>query len=353
MTRARVALALCAAVGACGGAPQTPPTWTRPGLESAVRPEMGPPQPGDIAPDFELPRLDGTPQRLSALRGSWVLLHFTASWCPFCDAEVAHLGDGAAAYAERGVKVVLVDVKEEQAHWQQYARARVAARVIALWDGDGAAAARFAPPGALPSFDDRSQVVLDGTLVIDPQGRIRLFLLANSKRFDPSFVAVRRELDALLGAPAPVESTATHAVEAPAALAPEAVVAISAAPVAPVARGASGEAQVTLRIAPGYHVMSNTPSDPLYIATHVDVADADGVHWSDARYPPATSFQLSSATISTFEGDVSVRVPFAVAADAAPGPRRFTGSVRYQACTASNCLFPVTRTIEVPLDVAP
>lgn len=314
---------------------------------------MGPPQPGDSAPDFELPRLDGTLQRLTALRGAWVLLHFTASWCPFCDAEVEHLGEVAGAYAGRGVKVVLVDVKEEQAHWQQYARAHVDARVIALWDGDGAVAARYAPPGALPSFDDRSQVVLDGTLVIDPQGRIRLFLLANSRHFDPTFAAVRRELDALLGNAEAVPHRTAPAAEEPATLAPEAVVAIGVAPPVRVARGASGEARVTLRIASGYHIMSNTPSDPLYIATDVHLPDAHGLRWSEARYPAATRFQLSSETISTFEGEVPVLVPFAVAPDAAPGPHRFAGTLRYQACTATHCLFPVTRPLEVAVDVAP
>lgn len=182
---------------ACG-APQEPPLWTRPGLETSVRPEMGPPQPGDAAPAFTLPALDGAPVRLQDLRGSWLLVHFTASWCPFCDAEVEHLGKIADAYADRRVRVVLVDVQESEDHWHEYARAKVSPRIVALWDADGSVAARYAPPGAQPSFDERAQVLLDATLIVDPAGTIRLFVLANSKEFDPTFSAVLRELDRML-----------------------------------------------------------------------------------------------------------------------------------------------------------
>jgi peroxiredoxin len=192
-------LACVAALCACGGASANHvPVWEQPGLASAVRPEMGPPQPGDLAPALELPRTDGAGYRLADSRGTWVLLHFTASWCPFCDAEVEHLGDIARAYANRNVKVVLVDVQEEQAHWLAYAKEHVRPEVIALHDASGDQARHFAPPHAQPSFDDRAQVVFDSTLIVDPQGRIRLFLLANSEQFDPKFLAVRRELDRML-----------------------------------------------------------------------------------------------------------------------------------------------------------
>ena len=33
-------------------------------------------EPGDTAPDFELPNQDGDPVKLSGLRGQWVVLYF-------------------------------------------------------------------------------------------------------------------------------------------------------------------------------------------------------------------------------------------------------------------------------------
>jgi peroxiredoxin Q/BCP len=187
-------------LAACGGRASTVREPERGTPEGAVRPEWGPPQPGDPAPDFELPVVGGGTFRLSSLQGSWVFLHFTASWCPFCDAEVEHLGEVARQYESRGVKVIVVDIKEPLAHWTKYAAAHVGPSVIDLHDATGAMAARYAPPRMQPSFQDRSEVVLDSSLLIDRKGTIRLFVMPDSAHFDPTFKAVRASLDGLLAA---------------------------------------------------------------------------------------------------------------------------------------------------------
>lgn len=318
-------------LGACGAAAVTvPPTWQRPGLGGAVRPEMGSPQPGEAAPELALPDLNGQAISLSSMRGSWLVVHFTATWCPFCDSEVEHIGSLADALAPRGVKTVIVDVEESASVWHDYASKRVAPSVLALHDASGAGAAHFAPPRAQPSFEDRAQAVLDATLIIDPAGIIRLFLLPDSAHFDPTFVAVRAEVERLV---------------------PEPVVVVGAAP-RTVAAGDHAELDVHLDIAPGYHVMSDRPSEPTYIATRVVVDGAPGVAVGGALYPPPGSFALADRTIATFAGAVDVGLPVDVAMDAGPGPRRLRGRVAYQACTATRCLFPVSQPFEVTLAVA-
>ena len=37
-----------------------------------------------LAPDFELPDLQGNPLKLSSLRGKYVVLDFWGSWCVWC-----------------------------------------------------------------------------------------------------------------------------------------------------------------------------------------------------------------------------------------------------------------------------
>jgi peroxiredoxin len=328
----RVAGALALLATACANAVvSAPPAWERPGLGGAVRPEMGSPQPGEAAPDFALPDLEGTVVSLSSMRGSWVVLHFTATWCPFCDSEVEHLGALAVAMAPRGVKTVIVDLEEDARVWRDYATGHVSPSVVTLHDASGRAAARFAPPRAQPSFEDRAHAVLDATLIVDPLGTIRLFLLTDSAHFDPTFRAVRQELERLVPPP---------------------VVEVGA-----VSRSASAgehvELRVHLEIAPGYHVMSNRPSAPFYVATRVDVDGAPGIGVGDAVYPAPASFDLAGRSIATFEGGVDVAVPLDVARDAAPGPRRLRGVVRYQACTATWCLFPVSRSFDGTVSVAP
>jgi peroxiredoxin len=322
--------AVAVLLGCRGGAAVTvPPVWERPGLGGAVRPEMGSPQPGEAAPELALPDLDGRVLSLSSMRGSWIVVHFTATWCPFCDSEVEQLGALADALAPRGVKTVIVDVEEDARVWHEYAGKHVAPSVLALHDATGAGAARFAPRRAQPSFDDRAQAVLDATLVIDPAGVIRLFLLPDSAHFDPTFRAVRSELERLV---------------------PQPVVGVGAAP-RTVAAGDHPELDVRLDIAPGYHVMSDRPSEPTYVATRVIVDGAPGIGVGEALYPAPGSFALADRTIATFAGAVDVRLPLDVAPDARPGARRLRGSVRYQACTPTRCLFPVSRAFEVNVAV--
>ncbi len=323
---------------AAGSAP--PPMWERQGLRGAVRPEMGSPQPGDTAPDFELPSLAGGVVRLSSLRGRWVVLHFTATWCPYCDAEIAHLGELAAEYAPRNVKVLVVDLQEEPDVWSAYARQRASPSLVALQDRTGVAAARFAPPRAQPSFTDRAQVLFDATLVIDPAGIIRVFLLPDTAHFDPTFQGVRAELDRQqqpsAGTPAPPPPRPNHV------LPPDQVVDLSASVRAPDDSNPGGQLVVRLGIAPGYHIMSDRPPDPFSIPTQIG-ASADGLAFDAPAYPAARAL----GSLSVFDGAPEVRLPFHRLGDrSSSGP--IAVDVRYQACTETQCLPPVRKRVDVP-----
>jgi peroxiredoxin len=327
----------CAAGPARSGVAR--PTWERPGLRGSVRPEMGSPQPGDPAPDFALPSLTGGVVRLSSLRGSWVVLHFTATWCPYCDAEIVHLGELAADYAARNVKVLTVDLEEDPDVWSAYARQRVAPQLVVLRDRTGTAAARFAPPRAQLAFTDRAQVLFDATLVVDPAGTLRVFLLPDTAHFDPTFAGVRAELDRLMGASgAPV--SAPSRTFGGNLLPGDQVVALAAAVRTSQASGAGEELAVRLTIAPGYHVMSDHPSDPFSIPTQVR-AYAEGLTFGAPAYPAAGTV----GALTVFDGTPEVVLPLRRTSGLPSGP--IAVDVRYQACTESRCLAPVRKRLEV------
>ena len=310
-------LLLVLALVACGASTHVveTPTWERPGLAGAVRPEMGSPQPNEPAPDFELPKTGGGTLRLSSMRGSWVLVHFTATWCPYCDAEIAHLGEIANAYASRNLRVVVIDLQEEHDRWLAYSKERLSPAVIAVEDHSGETAMRYAPPRAQPSFTNRAQVAFDSTLLVDPSGVIRLFLLPDTAHFDPKFGGVRGEIDRLVGPPD--------------------VVTIDA-------RARAAVIEVRLEIADGYHIMSDHPSDPYSIPTTISVT---GISAGPTVYPASVDYQVSDKTLSTFSGALVTTIPFTTESH----DLEAQVIVRYQACTASRCLAPVTRTI--PLHV--
>ena len=67
-------------------------------------------QPGQIAPDFELPRLDGAPVALSQQRGRVVFVNFWATWCPPCRKEAPSLERLYERLREDGFEVLAVSI---------------------------------------------------------------------------------------------------------------------------------------------------------------------------------------------------------------------------------------------------
>ena len=57
--------------------------------------------------------LDGSTLDLSSLKGRPVWVNFMASWCPSCADELPLMTGFEARYAESGLAVVLVDVRED------------------------------------------------------------------------------------------------------------------------------------------------------------------------------------------------------------------------------------------------
>ena len=80
---------------------------------------------GAQAPDFTIPRpdgstyqlqdLDGRPVTLAALRGKVVWLNFFASWCPPCQQETPILRTFADTYRSRGLELIGISVQETTA----------------------------------------------------------------------------------------------------------------------------------------------------------------------------------------------------------------------------------------------
>ena len=51
-------------------------------------------EPGDLAPDFTLPDLDGAPHALSNYRGQVVIVNFWSAECPWAERADSLLSNG-------------------------------------------------------------------------------------------------------------------------------------------------------------------------------------------------------------------------------------------------------------------
>lgn len=151
---------------------------------------------GEPAPPFTLPTLNGSTMSLSSCRGRILVLHFGASWCPFCRAEDPHLEALYQEYKDRGVDVIVIDVKEPEHLAIRWIK-RANYSFPMLLDEDGAVAASYMPPGELPDLP-RDEAMVASNLLIDRNGVVRFFSLLDTKAFDARLTKLRATLDELL-----------------------------------------------------------------------------------------------------------------------------------------------------------
>jgi peroxiredoxin len=64
------------------------------------------------APEFELPDPSGALHRLKDLKGTPIVLHFWASWCPPCLSEISNWVELASTYHDRPIQWVAISLDQ-------------------------------------------------------------------------------------------------------------------------------------------------------------------------------------------------------------------------------------------------
>jgi thiol-disulfide isomerase/thioredoxin len=120
---------------------------------------------GQPAPDLVVPQVGGGTIDLANLRGQPVWVNFMGTYCPPCLDEFPLMNGFAARYADDGLVVLAIDVKEEEGTVASFADSLKATFPLGL-DGDGSAADRWGAAAALPMhfWIDRDGIVRDGAL---------------------------------------------------------------------------------------------------------------------------------------------------------------------------------------------
>ncbi len=114
---------------------------------------------GDLAPDFQLSKMDGSPISLASLQGQPSVLIFWTSWCPICKEEAPQFNQLATEYESRGVRVLGINIQDSQARTEGGIK-DFGIRYSVARDGDASVAHRYNVAGT-PTivFVDRKGVV--------------------------------------------------------------------------------------------------------------------------------------------------------------------------------------------------
>jgi thioredoxin:protein disulfide reductase len=130
--------------------------------------------------------------------------------------------------------------------------------------------------------------------------------------------------------------------------------AVSASAAGPhtVKRGASFETPVTVTIRKGYHINSHQPEDkyliPLSLRWESPLAEP-----VETRFPQPLRqrFAFSDKELSVFEGKFELKQVLRIKPDATRGFASVGGTLRYQACTDTECLPPTSIPVRVTVDI--
>ncbi len=123
----------------------------------------------------------------------------------------------------------------------------------------------------------------------------------------------------------------------------------------PVARGASFQLAVVLKIRNGFHINARKPSAEYLIPTDLRPALPAGFKSTgEIAYPQGElkTFAFSKTPLNVYQDKIILRVPLAAQPDAPLGVQHIPLNLRYQACNNEVCLPPVTLDVDAQLTVA-
>jgi DsbC/DsbD-like thiol-disulfide interchange protein len=121
-----------------------------------------------------------------------------------------------------------------------------------------------------------------------------------------------------------------------------------------LAPGATTRIALRIMVKPGYHVQANPVDNPSLIPITLKVDPLDTIAVGEPLYPAAKRLRLPGDTqdLVVYDGTFVIGLPVTAARNAVSGAAlTLKGTLRYQACDDSHCLFPVTLPVALPVTV--
>lgn len=143
----------------------------------------------------------------------------------------------------------------------------------------------------------------------------------------------------------PIAPPTTKAGKAPS-------VAFASVPLVTAPRTAQTMVNLNFRVAPGFHINSNTPKSEFLIPTNLKMDLPTDIVLGKIAYPAGrdVSFPFSpDEALSVYTGDFTIAVAVHPLRSVVPGKYVMHGVLRYQACDNAQCFPP--KTLPVSFDV--
>ncbi len=154
-------------------------------------------QPGDRAPDFELPDQNGDPVKLSDLKGQTVVLYFyPRADTPGCTTQACSVRDRGSEYEAAGARVIGVspDSVEDVKRFAD----KFDLDFTLLADADHAVAERYGTWVEKSMYGKKYMGVQRATFIIDPDGTIaKVFPKVSPKTHDDVVLQALSETTAI------------------------------------------------------------------------------------------------------------------------------------------------------------
>lgn len=150
------------------------------------------PQPGQAAPDFNLPDQHNKPHRLADYQGKWLVLYFyPKDDTPGCTKQACAFRDDIAKLRELGAQVVGVSLDDSASH-AEFAK-KYSLPFPLLADQQGATAERYGSLTKILSMKFAKR----NTFLVDPQGKIaKVYISAEAGRNSEQVIADLKVLQA-------------------------------------------------------------------------------------------------------------------------------------------------------------
>ena len=132
-------------------------------------------------------------------------------------------------------------------------------------------------------------------------------------------------------------------------------VSMSPAPLTSVQAGKPGSVELRFRVAPGFHINSNTPKSEFLIPTALKLDPPTDIAIGKVVYPKGQDLSFAFAPdekINVYSGNFQVAVVVRPMHDVIPTKYMVHGNLRYQACDNAACYPPKNLPVQFEVKIA-